>query len=95
MAGAAHGDGHVVLCLKGVLDALFDVIHDLKSTQNETCKEATLWSLANVTVKYCLQYFCAWRVEVDNQSGFIYPAGNVYPSKKQSCVGIFFQVLFG
>lgn len=42
VAGAAHGDGHVVLCLKGVLDALFDVVHDLKSTQHEMCKEATL-----------------------------------------------------
>lgn len=31
VARAAHRDGHVVLRLKGVLDPLFDVVHDLRS----------------------------------------------------------------
>lgn len=29
VAGAAHGNGHVVLCLKSVPDPLFDFIHNL------------------------------------------------------------------
>lgn len=35
VAGATHGNGHVVLCLKSVPDPFFDIIHYLRNTHTK------------------------------------------------------------